>query len=67
MMFEFTDFDISKEILVLRQLIANGKPSTSFSANVSAKRFINILHSSPIPPLVPKKTNKWGKGAYLDC
>ena len=47
------DLRISKDSLVLNQVMIYAYSSDCFIDNFSAKFFINIWHSYPIPPFVP--------------
>ena len=48
------DLKIQKESFVLNKLITVAYCSFSFSAILAARFFINIVHSCPMPPFVPK-------------
>ena len=57
-----TDLRISKDILIRSHDIPTEYSSFCFSDNLLAKAVTNFLHSSPIPPFVPKM-----RGVKLPC
>ena len=59
---KMTDLRISKDILIRSHDITTEYSSFCFSDNLLAKAVTNFLHSSPIPPFVPKM-----RGVKLPC
>ena len=51
---KITDLRISKDILIRNHDMTAEYSSFCFSDNLLAKAVTNFLHSSPIPPFVPK-------------